>query len=290
MTLLSPILDENWVKVMTSPPIFQYVHIDPSTGSLVEIPITIKEDGLHIGNILVPNVTSDQFALISQLPTSSTFVDLSSAQIIANTKTFSGNIKTTGGAVTTSTTTGDIVVAGGIGVGTGIFCGGSVVCPAINNGGNILVPNTNNNTTDQLVCRATTDTLTNKTIDGGSNNFSNIPANRIIATATNQPIITNSSKQLVSIPYINANQGGTAIDSSSMTGLPFINSGTWTVTTSPSIPTLNVDTINGKTNTNIISMFGGYVTEYFGTLVGQTIGTSAYVTLLTLPTIANKNY
>jgi len=83
--------------------------------------------------------------------------------------------------------------------------------------------------TGHVVGTTDTQTLTNKTMDGGSNQFTNIPSNRVIGTNPNWPVVSNSSNQLYTVPYIQAKQGGTQIDTSSSTGIPSISSGNWSV-------------------------------------------------------------
>jgi hypothetical protein len=153
-------------------------------------------------------------------------------------------------------------------------------------------------TKNNVVDTSSTQTLTNKTMDGGSNQFTNIPANRVVATNPNWPIVSSTSSQLIAVPYINASQGGTTIDTSSSTGIPSISSGTWSVSN-----TIGVDQINGHTNTSsnvtwntgvtnqmIVKYFSGYLTDYFGTLVGNVVSTSAYVPLMTFTPTSGHSY
>jgi hypothetical protein len=150
----------------------------------------------NTGTLTLPTTTGT-LALVSQIPTNSTYVDLTSNQTAAGTKQFSGQIKAIGGAASTSTSTGDIVVTGGLGCGGAIFSGGAVTATQFN---------------------------------GSGAGLTNIAANTVSGTAVNQPIVTNGSSQLVNVPYITATQGGTGIDSSASTGLPYLSSaGTWAV-------------------------------------------------------------
>jgi hypothetical protein len=153
-------------------------------------------------------------------------------------------------------------------------------------------------TKNNVVDTSSTQTLTNKTMDGGSNSFTNIPANRVVATSPSQPIISNSSSQLISVPYLSTAMGGLGANNSTASGIPSFSSGTCTVGN-----TIGIDNINGLTNTSsnvtwdtgvtnqmIVNYFGGYLTDYFGTLVGNVVSTSAYVPVMTFTPTSGHSY
>jgi hypothetical protein len=184
----------------------------------------------NTGTITVPTTTGT-LALVSQIPTNSTYVDLTSAQTIANTKTFSGQIKTTGGVPSSSSTTGDIVVLGGIGTGSNIYSGGQITCPAISSG---------------------TGTYSGQISTTGG----------VASTSTT----TGDVVVLGGIGCNGITSGGALV-----------------------CPTIEADSIIGKTNPNVITYFNGYITEIFGTVTGQS-ATAAYVTFYQFPTTSGKTY
>jgi hypothetical protein len=84
---------------------------------------------------------------------------------------------------------------------------------SINSSGTITVPNG----TDTLVGKATTDTLTGKTMSGASNTFSNLARASVATGTANHVVINDGSGNLSSEATLAKSRGGWAQDNSSLT-------------------------------------------------------------------------
>lgn len=214
---------------------------------------------------------------------SSTFsVGASKTAAINNSLTFTGtdstsfafpSVSTTvAGLGTTQTFTATQTFTGGVTLGTPGAIAGSLVFANATNSNLVTITSLSTanvalslpaTSSDTIVARNTTDTLTNKTISGASNTITNLSA-ASIASGT-----------------IAAAQGGTGLDTSGATGIPLITVGTWSVisttgtgnavrATSPTIVTPTIAKLANLTANGFVKTSGGD-----GTL---NVDTSTYLT------------
>ncbi len=122
-------------------------------------------------------------------------------------------------------------------VGNAISATGSLACKAIS---------FNNGSTG---CVATGNTIT-----GG---FASNGAQTITAGSGNIVAWNTGDNQTILAAALPASQGGTAIDSSSSTGMPVVNSGTWSVASGATVTTTASGTAYSLTNTSAAVDFTG---------------------------------